>query len=59
RLIGQIVLDYFTNFFDRNSRDYREVSKRLGEMKARDKIAQQDQRRRSQAVNAAVSVIGF
>ncbi|CAM4812248.1 unnamed protein product [Rotaria magnacalcarata] len=57
RLIGQIVLDYFTNFFDRNSRDYREVSKRLGEMKARDKIAQKDQRRRSQAVNAATTVI--
>lgn len=54
RLIGQIVVEYFIDLFNRNSRDYREVSKELADMKSRDKIAQQEERIRSQTILATV-----
>lgn len=40
QLIGWIVVDYLTNLFNRNSRDYREVSRKLAEMKSQDKFLQ-------------------
>lgn len=55
-LIGQIMVEYFIDLFNRNSRDYREVSKKLSEMKSRDKIAQQEQRIRSRTT---VSIVNF
>ncbi len=45
RLIGWIVVDYLTDLFNRNSRDYREVSRQLSEMKSKDKILQQERLR--------------
>ncbi|CAF1290556.1 unnamed protein product, partial [Rotaria sordida] len=47
-LIGQIVVDYFIDSFNRHSRDYREVSRKLSQMKTQDKINQQQERTRSQ-----------
>jgi hypothetical protein len=55
RLIGQIVVDYFINLFNRNSRDYREVSKKLSEMKSADKIIQQEERIRDQTTVGTVN----
>lgn len=54
RLIVYIVVDYLTDLFNRNSRDYREVSIQLAEMKSRDKILQQEQLR-SETAGLAVS----
>jgi hypothetical protein len=51
RLIGRIIVDYFINLFNRSSRDYREVSGKLAEMKSADKIIQHEERIRIQAVN--------
>ncbi len=45
RLIGWIVVDYLTDLFNRNSRNYREVSQQLSEMKSKDKILQQERLR--------------
>ena len=45
RLIGYIIIDYIIDLLNRNSRDYREVSTQLAEMKSRDKIQQQEQMR--------------
>lgn len=42
RLIGWIIIDYLIDLFTRNSRDYREVSNKLAEMKSEDKIVQQE-----------------
>ena len=39
-LIGGIVVDYVIDLFNRSSRDFREVSRKLAEMKADDKINQ-------------------
>ena len=49
RLIAWIVVDYLIDLFNRNSRDYRQVSKELALMKSEDKIHQQEERIRSQA----------
>ena len=57
RLIGQIVVEYLIDLFNRTSRDYREVSKKLSEMKSRDKVAQQEERIRTQTMVATVSSI--
>jgi hypothetical protein len=46
-LIGWIVADYFIDLFNRNSRDYREVSGKLAQMKSEDKITQQEDRIRA------------
>ncbi|CAF3646268.1 unnamed protein product [Rotaria sordida] len=45
RLIICIIVDYFIDFFNRNSRDYREVSNKLAEMKSQDKIFQHERMR--------------
>jgi len=55
RLIGWIALDYFTDLFNRSSRDYREVSGKLSEMKLQDKIIQQEERIRTQSVLETVN----
>ncbi len=49
RLIGQILVDYLIDLFNRHSRDYREVSGKLSEMKSQDKINQQEERIRTQS----------
>ena len=36
------MMDYLIDLFTRNSRDYREVSKKLAKMKSEDKINQQE-----------------
>ena len=54
RLIGRIVVDYFIDLFNRSARDYREVSKKLSEMKSLDKINQQEERIRAQSLAASV-----
>lgn len=56
RLIGRIVIDYFIDLFNRSSRDYREVSKKLSEMKSLDKINQQEERIRAQSIAASVKM---
>ena len=56
RLIGRIVVDYFIDLFNRSSRDYREVSKKLSEMKSLDKINQQEERIRAQSLAASVKI---
>ena len=48
RLIAWIVVDYLIDLFNRNSRDYRQVSKELAMMKSEDKIHQQEERIRAQ-----------
>ena len=48
RLIAWIVVDYLIDLFNRNSRDYRQVSKELALMKSDDKIHQQEERIRAQ-----------
>jgi hypothetical protein len=55
RLIGRIIVDYFINLFNRSSRDYREVSNKLSEMKSQDKINQQEERMRAQTIVATVN----
>ena len=50
RLIGWIVVDYIIDLFNRSSKDYRNVSKKLSEMKSRDKILQQEERIRAQTI---------
>lgn len=50
RLIGWIVLDYLIDLFNRSSKDYRNVSKKLSQMKSRDKILQQEERIRAQTI---------
>jgi DNA-directed RNA polymerase beta subunit len=52
RLIGWIAMDYLIDLFNRNSRDYREVSRQLGEMKSEDKIIQQERIRAETSVGA-------
>ncbi|CAF1201689.1 unnamed protein product [Rotaria sp. Silwood1] len=42
-LIGQIVIDYLIDFFNRHSRDYRDVSEKLSLMKAQDKTHQHEE----------------
>ncbi|CAF0897645.1 unnamed protein product [Adineta ricciae] len=59
RLIGRIVIDYFIDLFNRSSRDYREVSKKLSEMKSLDKINQQEERIRAQSLAASASVVNL
>jgi hypothetical protein len=59
RLIGQIVVDYFIDLFNRNSRDYREVSKKLSEMKSAEKIIQQEERIRDQTIIGTVNQFVF
>ncbi len=44
-MILWIVVDYLTDLFNRNSRDYREVSMKLAEMKSKDKILQKERLR--------------
>ena len=56
RLIGRIVVDYFIDLFNRSARDYREVSKKLSEMKSLDKINQQEERIRAQSLAASVKI---
>ena len=55
RLIGQIVVEYFIDLFNRSSRDFREVSNKLSEMKSQDKIEQQEERIRTQNTATTVS----
>jgi hypothetical protein len=55
RLIARIVVDYFIDLFNRSSRDYREVSNKLSEMKSQDKINQQEERMRAQTIVATVN----
>ncbi len=55
RLIGRIVVDYFIDLFNRNSRDFRDVSNKLSEMKSQDKINQQEERMRGQTTVATVN----
>jgi len=38
-------VDYLIDIFSRNSQDYREVSKKLAEMKSKDKILQKERLR--------------
>ncbi|CAF4807551.1 unnamed protein product, partial [Rotaria socialis] len=45
RLIIWIIVDYFIDFVNRNSRDYREVSNKLAEMKVEDKVFQKQRMR--------------
>ena len=59
RLIGRIVLDYLIDLFNRNSRDYREVSRKLSEMKSQDKINLQEEQRRVQTTVATVNEFFF
>lgn len=59
RLIGRIVVDYLIDLFNRNSRDYREVSRKLSEMKAQDKITQQEERIRAQTLVETVNLFFF
>lgn len=54
RLIGRIVVDYFIDLFNRSSRDYRDVSRKLSDMKSQDKINQQEERIRAQTIVATV-----
>lgn len=54
RLIGRIVVDYFIDLFNRSSRDYRDVSRKLSDMKSHDKINQQEERIRAQTIVATV-----
>ena len=43
--IGQIIVDYIVDFFNRNSRDYRKVSEKLAKMKSEDKAYQRERMR--------------
>ena len=45
QLIVWIVMDYLIDLFNRSSRDYREVSRKLAEMKSKDKIIQHERLR--------------
>ncbi|CAF2706676.1 unnamed protein product [Rotaria sp. Silwood2] len=45
RLIVWIIVDYLINLFNKNSRDYREVSNKLAEMKSKDKVFQHERMR--------------
>ena len=54
RLIAWIVVDYLIDLFNRNSRDYRQVSKELAQMKSEDKIHQQEERIRAQISSGTV-----
>lgn len=58
-LIGQIVVEYFIDLFNRNSRDYRQVSNKLSEMKSHDKIAQQEERIRCRTLVPTVSQLSL
>ncbi|CAF2902955.1 unnamed protein product, partial [Rotaria sp. Silwood2] len=58
-LIGQIVVDYSIDFFKRNSRDYREVSIQLYQMKTQDKNNQHEERTRSQMNITTVSAVNL
>ncbi len=42
------MMEYLIDVFNRNSRDYRVVSRILSEMKSEDKIYQQEERIRAQ-----------
>ena len=44
-LIGGIVVDYVIDLFNRSSRDFREVSRKLAEMKSDDKLNQHERLR--------------
>jgi len=50
RLIGRIMMNYLINLFNRNSRDYRDVSRRLFE----DKINQQEEQIRARTMVTTV-----
>jgi len=54
RLIGRIMMDYLIDLFNRNSRDYRDVSRRLSEMKSQDKIDQQEEQIRARTMVTTV-----
>jgi hypothetical protein len=54
-LIFWIMIDYLIDLFNRHSRDYREVSRKLSEMKSHDKINQQEERIRAQTSVATVN----
>ncbi|CAF4296585.1 unnamed protein product [Rotaria socialis] len=58
RLIIWIIVDYFIDFVNRNSRDYREVSNKLAEMKVEDKVFQK-QRMRMETSSDLTSVISI
>ncbi|CAF1290006.1 unnamed protein product [Adineta steineri] len=53
RLIGWIIIDYLIDLFNRNSHDYREVSKKLAQMKSDDKIIQQERIRAETSVGTS------
>jgi hypothetical protein len=57
RLIGRIMMDYLIDLFNRNSRDYRDVSRRLSEMKSQDKIDQQEEQIRARTMVTTVKRI--
>ncbi|CAF4299063.1 unnamed protein product, partial [Adineta steineri] len=59
RLIGRIVLEYLIDLFNRHSRDYREVSRKLSEMKSEEKINQHEERIRAQTTVATASVVNL
>ncbi len=54
RLIGRIMMDYLIDLFNRNSRDYRDVSRRLSEMKSQDKIDLQEEQIRARTMVTTV-----
>ena len=54
-LIFWIMIDYLIDLFNRHSRDYREVSRKLSYMKSHDKINQQEERIRAQTSVATVN----
>jgi len=58
QLIFWIITDYFIDLFNRNSRDYRKVSKELAEMKSKDKIFQHE-RFRSETSHDNVTLLSL
>ncbi|CAF1213486.1 unnamed protein product [Rotaria magnacalcarata] len=58
RLIIWIIVDYFIDFVNRNSHDYRKVSNKLAEMKVEDKVFQK-QRMRMETSSDLSSVINI
>jgi hypothetical protein len=52
RSIAYSIIDYLIDLFNRNSRDYREISKQLDEMRSDDKIIQRERIRAETSVEA-------
>ncbi len=48
------MMDYLIDLFNRNSRDYRDVSRRLSEMKSQDKIDLQEEQIRARTMVTTV-----